>query len=35
MSRLATGGLIDRAQPLDFTFDGKRWNKLGNFVSIF
>ncbi|MBL8574274.1 MAG: sarcosine oxidase subunit alpha family protein [Hyphomicrobiaceae bacterium] len=26
MSRLAQGGLIDRAKPLQFTFDGKRYS---------
>ena len=24
MSRLATGGLVDRAKPLDFSFDGRK-----------
>src|SRR5882757_8322795 len=28
MSRLPTGGLIDRAKPLDFTFDGKAYKGL-------
>ena len=25
MSRLPSGGLIDRSVPVPFTFDGRRW----------